>query len=103
MQANRNFGRSRKKELERVCQLLSEHPEMQIEVAGHTNSMMETDSNMKLSQKRAEEVRGYILKCGLSADRVVARGYGETQPMKKNPIEGQCRGDKRMELVISTF
>lgn len=90
-------------ELERVCQLLSEHPEMKVEVAGHADGMMETASNLDLSQKRADEVRRFILKCGLPGERVLAKGYGESKPMAKNPIEGQCRGNKRVELVISTF
>ena len=92
-----------KPELERVCTLLRAHPEMEIEVAGHTYDMRETQTNLELSQKRAEEVRKFILRCGLGGERVIAKGYGESRPLDDDQMHGNCHKDKRVELVISTF
>ena len=92
-----------KPELERVCVLLKAHPEMEIEVAGHTYDMRESQTNLELSQKRAEEVRKFILRCGLGGERVVAKGYGESRPLDEDQLNGNCHKDKRVELVISTF
>ncbi|MEM6628708.1 MAG: OmpA family protein [Bacteroidota bacterium] len=90
-------------ELERVCELLKAHPEMEIEVAGHTYDMRESQTNLELSQKRADEVRRFILRCGLGGERVIAKGYGESRPLDDDGINGNCHKDKRVELVISTF
>ena len=69
-----------------------------VEVAGHTDSVGSDDHNMDLSQRRAEAVRAYLIGKGIAADRLVAKGYGETQPVADNATaEGRFK-NRRVEL-----
>ncbi len=70
-----------------------------IEVAGHTDSVGTDQYNMKLSQERAETVRDYLISKGIAADRLTAKGYGESQPIADNATpEGRFQ-NRRVELV----
>lgn len=64
--------------------LLSENPNMIIEVASHTDSKGSDSYNMTLSRNRAKSVVDYLLEKGISAKRLQARGYGETVPVAPN-------------------
>src|SRR5207237_10524182 len=67
--------------LNQIARVLKSHPEVvRIEVQGHTDSSGGTAMNMTLSQARAEAVVGALSRRGVSADRMVARGFGPTQP-----------------------
>ncbi len=70
-----------------------------IEVAGHTDSIGSDQYNMKLSRERAETVRDYLISKGIAADRLTAKGYGESQPVADNATpEGRLQ-NRRVELV----
>ena len=73
---------------------------MEIEIAGHTDNVGSIESNIKLSKERANSVRNYLIKKGISAKRVVAKGYGETQHVADNlTIEGKQK-NRRTEVRI---
>jgi hypothetical protein len=75
------------------------HGAMDIEVAGHTDSMGSDAYNMKLSQQRAGAVRNFLISKGVAADRLTAKGYGESQPVADNATrEGRIQ-NRRVELV----
>jgi outer membrane protein OmpA-like peptidoglycan-associated protein len=58
------------------------------EIAGHTDDTGTKEENMKLSQERAEAVKTFLVNYyGISPDRLVARGYGESQPVASNDTE----------------
>ena len=57
---------------------------MEIEIAGHTDNIGSEESNMKLSQARAEAVRNYLISKGIKPERITAKGYGDTQPIAYN-------------------
>src|SRR5207253_1557826 len=63
-------------ELDRVVKLLSENPNIVIEMSAHTDSYGSDEYNMKLSDNRAKSVREYILSKGISEDRITSQGYG---------------------------
>ena len=71
---------------------------VRFEVSGHTSSIATADYNMALSQRRAETVRAYLVSRGVADDRMVARGYGETQPIYPNSREGDAWQNRRVEL-----
>jgi len=71
---------------------------VRFEVAGHTSAIGTTAYNMALSQRRAEAVRAYLVSRGVQDSRMVARGYGETQPMVPNDREGYAWQNRRVEL-----
>jgi outer membrane protein OmpA-like peptidoglycan-associated protein len=58
------------------------------QIAGHTDNTGSKDANLKLSRERAEAVKTFLVKFyGISPERLVARGYGETQPVASNKTE----------------
>jgi outer membrane protein OmpA-like peptidoglycan-associated protein len=72
---------------------------MNIEVAGHTDSRGSDEYNMNLSQQRAEAVRNYLVSKGIAADRLSAKGYGESQPVAGNVTDEDRFKNRRVELV----
>lgn len=70
-----------------------------IEVAGHTDSRGSDEYNMKLSQRRANAVRNYLASKGIAADRLFAKGYGESQPVADNATDEGRFKNRRVELV----
>lgn len=66
-------------ELDKLVNVLRDNPEITIELSSHTDSRAPDDYNMELSQKRARSAVEYIISKGISPDRIVARGYGETR------------------------
>ena len=86
--------------LDRVARALLEAQwsNVRFEVAGHTSSIATAEYNMALSERRAEAVRAYLVSRGVENSRMVARGYGETQPMVPNDREGRAWQNRRVEL-----
>jgi outer membrane protein OmpA-like peptidoglycan-associated protein len=73
--------------------------DVDIEVAGHTDSMGSDAYNMKLSQQRADAVRNFLISRGVAADRLTAKGYGESQPVADNATDEGRFKNRRVELV----
>jgi outer membrane protein OmpA-like peptidoglycan-associated protein len=73
---------------------------IKIEIAGHTDNVGKEDDNIKLSQQRAETIRNYLLKKGIQASRVTAKGYGATQPIADNTTEEGRQLNRRTEVRI---
>lgn len=78
--------------LDDVAKVIAMHPEIsKIEVQGHTDSQGNDSYNMDLSQRRANQVRSYLVQKGIPADRLEAKGYGETQPIAdNNTVKGRA-------------
>ena len=70
-----------------------------IEVAGHTDSRGSDKYNMSLSKRRAEAVRNYLISKGIAADRLSAKGYGESQPVADNATDEGRFKNRRVELI----
>jgi len=70
-----------------------------IEVAGHTDSMGSEAYNLRLSQRRAETVRAYLIEKGIAADRLIAKGYGESSPVADNRTKEGRYKNRRVELI----
>lgn len=87
--------------LDAVVKVLKEHPEIKkILIKGHTDSVGSEQSNQILSEKRANAVREYLLKKGISADRIDAKGYGESQPIADNSTPEGKAMNRRVEFEI---
>jgi peptidoglycan-associated lipoprotein len=71
-------------ELDKLVEVLNDNPEIKIEMSSHTDSIASNDYNLGLSQRRAESTVKYLIKKGISADRLVAKGYGESKPIARN-------------------
>src|SRR4030095_14720684 len=84
-------------ELQRVLEVLNEMPSLKIEVSSHTDSRGNDDYNLKLSQARAQSVVDYLISKGIVANRVNAKGYGESQPVAGNDTEEGRQLNRRTE------
>jgi outer membrane protein OmpA-like peptidoglycan-associated protein len=73
---------------------------LKIELAGHTDNVGEDASNLILSQKRADSVRNYLIKKGVPETRIIAVGYGETQPVATNETEEGKQLNRRTEVRV---
>ena len=71
-----------------------------IEIAGHTDNVGTSESNQKLSTDRANAVRDYLIKHGIESKRVIAKGYGETQPVASNETPDGRQQNRRTEVRI---
>ncbi len=66
--------------LDQLSELLHANPDIKIELGSHTDCRGEDKYNLDLSQKRAESVVQYLINKGIDPERVIPKGYGETQP-----------------------
>jgi outer membrane protein OmpA-like peptidoglycan-associated protein len=85
--------------LDAAAATLQEWGDVKVEVAGHTDSVGKDSYNLALSQRRAEAVRQYLVGKGVAANRLFARGYGETRPVADNATEEGRLQNRRVELV----
>ncbi len=70
-------------ELDKVVKLLNDNPTWKIEMSSHTDSRASDKYNLQLSQRRAESTVKYLESRGISAERLTAKGYGETRLVNK--------------------
>lgn len=87
-------------ELDRLIKLLNENPTIKIELGSHTDSKGSDEYNMKLSQSRSQSVVTYLIGKGISTDRLVAKGYGETTPIASNDNDEGRQQNRRTEFKI---
>ncbi len=86
--------------LDKAAETLLKKPSIRAEVAAHTDSDGSEAYNEALSLRRAKSVLDYLVSKGVSAERLVPRGYGETDPVASNDTpEGKAR-NRRVELRI---
>jgi len=86
--------------LESAAATLIRYPDLQVEVAGHTDSDGPGDANFGLSERRAITVRDHLIMFGVDEARLTAVGYGESQPIADNEtVEGRAL-NRRVELRI---
>jgi outer membrane protein OmpA-like peptidoglycan-associated protein len=86
--------------IDEIAQAIIDNPKMQISIEGHTDSSGSDVFNQKLSAKRAEAVRDYIVARGVEATRLKAVGYGETRPIAPNDNEEGREKNRRVEFNI---
>jgi outer membrane protein OmpA-like peptidoglycan-associated protein len=87
--------------LGKLVQILKEYPDTNIEVQGHTDSNGSDDYNMKLSQRRANEVSSYLRSRGVTPSRVTTKGYGETAPVADNGTDEGRAQNRRVTFLIT--
>jgi outer membrane protein OmpA-like peptidoglycan-associated protein len=87
-------------ELERLVDMLKKNPSVKIELSSHTDSRGSDEYNLKLSQDRAQSVVSFLNSKGVSNDRLVAKGYGEAQPVATNDTEEGRQFNRRTEFKI---
>ncbi len=87
--------------LRQVAALLAAHPEItKVRVEAHTDSPGKASVNRKRSQARAQAVVDFLVDHGVARDRLVARGYGESEPIADNATAPGRARNRRMVLTI---
>ena len=87
--------------LDQVAAVLVGHPEiLKLEVQGHTDNVGPAPKNLTLSHGRSESVVAYLVKKGVAAERLVAKGYGEEKPMADNKTKQGQEENRRVEFKV---
>lgn len=90
-----------REKLAKVSGIIQSHPGLKLEIEGHTDSVGGDEYNQRLSEKRADAVRDYLVQQGIAADSITAKGYGKSRPVVSNAsAEGRQR-NRRVEMVVS--
>ncbi|MFM2269107.1 MAG: hypothetical protein RL757_2548 [Bacteroidota bacterium] len=92
-----------KRALDYVNEIMVKNPTIVIELGSHTDSRGKDDYNMNLSQRRAESAKQYLLSRGISPDRIVAKGYGETQIINQCQNGVKCSDDEHQQNRRTEF
>jgi OOP family OmpA-OmpF porin len=79
---------------------LAADPSLTVLIEGHTDAVGSDVYNQKLSERRAETVREYLIGEGISPARIETRGYGESQPVADNDTETGRASNRRVELKV---
>lgn len=86
--------------LKEVAQILARYPDMEVEIAGHTDGKGTQEYNLKLSQRRAEAVRNHLIALGIKGERITAVGYGKSQPIDSNTTDAGREVNRRVEMRV---
>ena len=82
---------------------MKDKPNLRVEIMSHTDSRGNDDYNMSLSQQRAQSVVNYLVNKGISRDRLVAKGFGETRLKNKCSNGVSCSDDQHQENRRTEF
>ncbi|MDY7229571.1 OmpA family protein [Hyalangium rubrum] len=86
--------------LDKVARILVTHPEiLRVTIEGHTSGEGPADYNRKLSQRRSEAVREYLLGQGVALERMEPKGFGEDRPVQSNATEAGRVANRRVEFI----
>ena len=88
------------KTLNTAIEGLKRNTKAKVEIEGHTSSEGSDELNQTLSEERAASVRAYMIKKGISPDRVTAVGYGPSRPKADNSTEAGRKANRRIEIRV---
>ena len=88
--------------VDEMAAALKEHPEIKrVEIQGHTDNTGEDFYNLKLGEERAVSVKRALVKRGVAPTRLLAKGYGESNPIAPNETPAGRAKNRRVEFTIS--
>jgi len=90
-----------REKLAKLSGIILGHPGLNLAVEGHTDNVGNDEVNQKLSEKRAETVRGYLIEQGLAESTVTSYGFGKTSPVSDNSSAAGRQKNRRVEIVVS--
>jgi outer membrane protein OmpA-like peptidoglycan-associated protein len=90
-----------REKLAKVAGIILAHPDLKLQVEGHTDSVGDDAYNQRLSEQRASSVSNFLTKQGVSFDAISARGFGETTPVASNDNAAGRQQNRRVELVVT--
>ncbi len=87
-------------ELNKLRDLLNEHPKMNIQLNGHTDNVGTDADNLTLSDNRAKSVRTYLISQNIAGHRMTSKGFGEHSPIDTNETSEGRANNRRTEFLI---
>jgi OOP family OmpA-OmpF porin len=89
------------KALDRDGMILKENPNIKVEIGGHTDSLGSEQGNQKISEKRAESAKKYIMdKFNISGDRMIVKGHGSKNPIADDKTKEGRAKNRRVEFKV---
>jgi OOP family OmpA-OmpF porin len=88
------------KSLDELAEIMIDYPMINLTCEGHADSRASEEYNLKLSQERADAVKGYLVRKGVEPSRINAKGYGEANPIATNDTEEGRRENRRVDLKL---
>lgn len=94
------------KSLEKVAVVISQFPESKVLIAGFTDNKGGKEANLRLSEKRAEAVKDWLVKHGVKASAITSQGYGEENPVAQNQNANRTdnpdgrQQNRRVEITV---
>jgi len=92
------LGATADSQLNEVAEFAAAYSDAKLDVSGHTDSIGTDAYNQKLSERRANSVKSYLVKKGVAADRIVAVGMGESMPVASNKTKSGRADNRRVEI-----
>ena len=89
-------------DLDKIANFLIDHPKMKLNISGHTDSQGKEDSNLRLSQARADAIKAYLIyEFKIDASRIEAHGYGSAMPIFREENDAHRKLNRRVEFDIT--
>jgi outer membrane protein OmpA-like peptidoglycan-associated protein len=89
------------KDIDALIEYLKKNNQIEAEIMGHTDNVGDPNSNIDLSQRRAEKIRDYMISKGISGAKVKAIGKGDTEPKTSNETAEGRMLNRRVEVKLS--
>ena len=87
--------------VQKLAAFFKQYPQRKVLIEGYTDSTGSNDHNQVLSQDRAQSVRTALVNMGTVAERITARGYGESYPVGDNATLAGRQLNRRVEIIVS--
>ena len=87
-----------KKRVDTAVQTMKDESSLKVSVEGHTDSIGSDAYNLKLSERRAQVVKDYMVSQGVSAGRITTRGFGKSKPVADNKTAAGRAENRRVEI-----
>ena len=79
--------------------VLRDNPDLRVTVEGHTDSVGSAAYNQKLSERRAQAVKRYLVRQGIDPSRITTEGYGKSRPIASNETEEGRAKNRRADII----
>lgn len=86
--------------LDNIAKIMNENDDFNFIIEGHTDNTGVAEHNLQLSQERADAIKAYLIRKGVKAKRLEAKGYGQTRPIESNDTERGREINRRVEINV---
>ena len=86
--------------LDEAVKVLAQYPELRISISGHTDNVGDAQTNLELSQARAQSVKDYLVSKGVDTSRIETRGAGANEPVADNATDKGRQENRRIEFKL---